>query len=228
VSHEIRIPYRSRDDSLADVADAARALPAGAQRAVVRGLVLEAAESGMSTAGDMLEALGRMTPDARRRLLDRAREHADVPTTAEVSAAAARKVRAPIVYDVAPPRDEIGRALQVCAQAGCRAFLTDPVTGAHAPHAAKRWWCDMHVIGHETDMQPWQSRIVIGPGGAFIDLDEQERDAAIQAREAERRTLELEQRRSARIKEWPALQEADAAQAQALMGDNFKAPKGAP
>jgi hypothetical protein len=224
----IRVPFRSTDDSLADVADAARALPAGEDRAVVRGLVLEAAESGMATAGDMLDALGRMTPEARRRLLDRAREHADVPTTAEVSAAAARKVRAPIVYDDAPPRDEIGRALQVCAAPGCKVFLTDPVTGAHAPHAAKRWWCSEHEhLAAPGDLDPWQSRIVIGPGGAFIDLDEQERDAALQAREAERRAAELQARRAARIAEWPALQAEDAAQARALLGDNFKAPKGA-
>jgi hypothetical protein len=223
----IRVPYRSPDDSLADVADPARSLPSGDDRDTVRGLVLEAAASGMSTAGQVTDALGGMTPDARRRLLDRARERADAPTTAEVAAAAARKVRAPIVYDDAPPRDEIGRALQVCAEAGCKAFLTDPVTGAHAPHAAKRWWCSEHVAGHEADMEPWQSRIVIGPGGAFIDLDEQERDAAIQAREAERRAAEQEQRRAARIAEWPALQAEDAAQARALLGDNFKAPKAA-
>jgi hypothetical protein len=225
MSDVIRVPFRDRSDSLAAIADAARALPAGEERAVVRGLVLEAAASGMSTAGQIIDALTGMTPDARRRLLDRSRERADVSTTAEVSAAAARKVSAAIVYDDAPPRDMIGRALQVCAQAGCRTFLTDPVTGAHAPHAAKRWWCDVHVAGHEADMEPWQSRIVIGPGGAFIDLDEQERDAAIQAREAKRRAAELEQRRAARIKEWPALQAEDAAQARALLGDNFKPPK---
>ena len=68
---------------------------------------------------------------------------------------------------------------------------------------------------------------MIGPSGAFIDLDEQERDAAIQAREAERRAAALEARRAARIAEWPALQAEDAAQARALLGDNFKAPKGA-
>ena len=128
----IRVPFRSRDDSLADVADAARALPAGEDRAVVRGLVLQAAESGMATAGDMLDALTGMSPEARRRLLDRAREHADVPTTAEVKAKAARKVSAPMINEDA--RDEIGRALQVCPASGCRTFLTDPVTGAHAPH----------------------------------------------------------------------------------------------
>jgi hypothetical protein len=222
----IKVPFRDRDDSLADVAEAAAVL-ACEDRAIARGLVLEAAESGMSTAGQVLDALGGMTVDARRRLLDRARARADIPTTAEVKAKAARKVRAPIVYDDAPPRDEIGRALQVCAASGCKVFLTDPVTGAHAPHAAKRWWCDVHVAGHEADMEPWQSRIVIGPGGAFIDLDEQERDAAIQAREAERRAAEQEQRRAQRIAEWPALQAEDAAQAEALRGHNFKTPKGA-
>jgi hypothetical protein len=199
----IWVPFRDRGDTLADMADAARALPASEDRAVVRGLCLEAAESGMTSAGQVIDALEGMTPDARRRLLDRARERADVPTTAEVSAAAARKVRAPIVYDVAPPRDAIGRALQVCPASGCRAFLTDPVTGAHAPHAAKRWWCSEHEhLAAPGDLDPWQSRIVIGPGGAFVDLDEQERDAAIQAREAERRAAEQEQRRAQRIKEW--------------------------
>jgi hypothetical protein len=42
----LRVPFRDRSDSLADVADAAMGLPAGEDRAVVRGLVLEAAESG--------------------------------------------------------------------------------------------------------------------------------------------------------------------------------------
>jgi hypothetical protein len=64
MSDTIRVPFRDRSDSLADVADAARALPAGEDRAVVRGLVLEAAESGMATAGDMLDALTGMTPEA--------------------------------------------------------------------------------------------------------------------------------------------------------------------
>lgn len=226
MSHEIRIPFRSRDDSLADVANAARALPAGEDRAVVRGLVLEAAESGMSTAGHVLDALEGMAPDARRRLLDRARERADVPTTAEVAEARARKVRAPMICDDA--RDEVGRALQVCAQSDCRTFPIDPVTGAHAPHAAKRWWCSAHEhLAAPGDLEPWTARIALAPNG-LVFLDEQERDAEIAEREAERRAAWLEERRAARIKEWPAVEEADAAQARALLGDNFKPPKGAP
>jgi hypothetical protein len=222
----IRVPFRSRDDSLADVADYARALPAGEDRDVVRGLVLEAAESGMTTAGDMLDALEGMTPEARRRLLDRAREHADVPTTAEVKAKAARKVSAPMINEDA--RDEIGRALQVCSASGCKTFPIDPTTGAHVPHVARRWWCDVHShLAAPGDLEPWTMRIGYGPSGAIVFLDELERDAEIAKREAERRAAELEARRAARIAEWPALQAEDAAQARALLGDNFKAPKGA-
>ena len=71
---EIRIPYRDRTDSLADLGDLARALPPE-DCATVRGIVLEAATSGMTTAGQVLDALEAMTPDARRRLRDRAQEH---------------------------------------------------------------------------------------------------------------------------------------------------------
>jgi hypothetical protein len=180
----------------------------------------------MSTAGDMLDALDGMAPDARRRLLDRSREGAGLPTTAEVAAAATRKVSRPPIFDDAPPRDEIGRALQVCAEPGCRTFPIDPVTGAHAPHNAECWWCDEHLAGHEADMEPWRPRIAYGPSGTIVFLDEVERDIEIAKREAERRAAELEARRAARIAEWPAVQAADAAQARALLGDNFTTPKG--
>jgi hypothetical protein len=56
--------------------------------------------------------------------------------------------------------------------------------------------------------------------------DEVERDIALAEREAERRAAWLEERRQQRIKEWPALEAEDAAQARALRGDNFKVPKG--
>jgi hypothetical protein len=226
MSDVIRVPYADRSDSLADVAGHARALPAGEDRATVRGLVLEAAESGMASAGDMLDALEGMAPDARRRLLDRARERADVPTTAEVAAAAARKVRRPPIFD-APSRDEAGCAIQWCAEPGCRAFPVRPGSGAVMPHPAKRWWCEEHRAGHEADLEPWTPRTAFGPSGAIVFLDEVERDIEIAEREAERRAAELEARRAARIAEWPALQAKDAAQTLALTGDNFKIPKGA-
>jgi hypothetical protein len=222
---QIRIPYHDRSDPLPAVADATRALPEGDDRAVARQIVLRGMTSGVATAGDLLDELDAMSPAERRALLDQVRVGAGLPSTAEVDAQRARRVRAPMICDDA--RDEVGRALQVCAATGCRAFPIDPVTSAHAPHVARRWWCDEHVAGHEDDMEAWTMRIGYGPSGAIVFLDELERDAEIAEREAERRAAWLEERRAQRIKEWPALQEADAAQAQALMGDNFKAPKGA-
>jgi hypothetical protein len=225
VSREIRIPYRDRSDPLSAVVDATRGLPEGDDRAVARQIALRGMTSGVATVGDLLDELDAMGPAERRALLDQARVGAGLPSTAEVSAAAARKVRAQMINDDA--RDEIGRALQVCAASDCRTFPVDPVTGAHAPHAAKRWWCSEHVAGHEDDMQPWTMRIGYGPSGAIVFLDEVERDAEIAEREAERRAAFLAERRAARIAEWPQVEAQDAAQAEALKGDNFKF-KGAP
>jgi hypothetical protein len=222
----IRVPFRARGDSLADMAEAAQALPAGTDRDVARGLVLEAAESGMSTAGQVLDALEGMTVDARRRLLDRARARADVPTTTQAAAAAARRVSAPMINEDA--RDEIGRALQVCAEVGCKVFPIDPVTGGHVPHAAKVWWCAAHKhLAAPGDLEPWVQRIEFAPGGGLQFPDEVAHDIEVAEREAERRAAFLEERRAQRIKEWPALEAEDAAQAAALKGDNFKTPRGA-
>ena len=225
MSWSISIPFVSRSDSLPAVADAARALPEGDDRAVARQIVLRGMTSGMTTAGDLVDRLAAMSPAERRALLDQARVGAGLPSTAETSAAAARMVRAQMINDDA--RDEIGRALQVCAQVGCKNFPIDPVTGAHAPHAARRWWCSEHMAGHEDDMQPWTMRIGYGPSGAIVFLDEVERDIATAEREAEARAAFLAERRAARIAEWPQVEAQDAAQAEALKGDNFKF-KGAP
>jgi hypothetical protein len=210
----IRVPFRGRSDSLADVADAARALPAGEDRAVVRGLVLEAAESGMASAGDMLDALERMAPDGRRRLLDRARERADVPTTTEAAQAAARKVRAPMIPD-SPPRDATGCAIQVCPATGCGRYPLSPLSGATAPVAARRWWCPEHEhLAGPGDLDPWTAPLVaFGPGGGLVFPNELTREAEIAEREAGRRAAELEQRRAQRLVEWQALEGERAAQA---------------
>jgi hypothetical protein len=224
MSHEIRIPYRDRSDPLPAVVDATRDLQESDDRAVARQIVLRGMTSGVATAGDLLDELNAMSPAERRALLDQARVGAGLPSTAEVSAAAARKVRAPMINEDA--RDEVGRALQVCAEVGCKVFPTNPTTGAHEPHAARRWRCAEHRPGHEDDMQPWTMRIALAPNG-LVFLDELERDAETAEREAERRAAFLEQRRAARIAEWPQVQAQDAAQAEALKGDNFKF-KGAP
>jgi hypothetical protein len=204
---EIRVPYRDRDDSLADLGDLARAMPAE-DRAVVRGLVLEAAESGMSTAGQVIDALEGMSVDERRRLRDRARERAGMPAEA-----AARNVSAPLIPD-APPRDAAGCAIQICAAKSCGTYPVSPY-GATVPVNARRWWCEQHRAGHEDDMEPWTgARIALGPSGfALIDVDEVERESANEARAAKRRADQLEQRRAQRIQEWSAMQGERAAQA---------------
>jgi hypothetical protein len=76
MSDVIRVPFRDRADSLADVADNARALPAGEDRAVVRGLVLNGATDGLATAGDLLDRIEAATPAERRVMLDGARTRA--------------------------------------------------------------------------------------------------------------------------------------------------------
>jgi hypothetical protein len=216
----IRVPFRDRDDSLADVADAARALPAGDDRAVVRGLVLEAAESGMSTAGQIIDALEGMTPDARRRLLDRARERANVPTTAEVSAAAARKVRRSMIPDT-PARDEGGLAYQTCPAEKCSQYPRSR-EGATIPVAARKWWCPKHEhLAAPGDLERWVQRIQFAPGGGLQFPDELERDAEIAKREAERRGAELEARRAQRLVEWSAMRAEREARAEAFRKATF-------
>ena len=82
---QLRIPYRSRSDSLTSVADAARELPTDEERAVVRQLVLDEIVGGSAaTAGELLDKVEKASPAERRRMLDDARAGAGLPTTGEV------------------------------------------------------------------------------------------------------------------------------------------------
>jgi hypothetical protein len=222
VSHEIRIAYRDRSDPLSAVVDAARALPEGDDRAVARQIVLRGMTSGMATAGDLLDELDAMSPVERRVLLDQARVGAGLPSTAEVSAAAARRVRAPLIPD-SPPRDEIGRALQVCAAVGCGRYPLSPLSGATIPVRACKWWCPEHEhLAGDGDLDPWTAPLVeFGPGGGLVFPAEQAREAGLAEREAERRAAEQEQRRAQRIKEWTAMQAEREARAEAFRKATF-------
>ena len=82
---QLRIPYRSRSDPLTDVVDAARELPAGEERAVVRQLVLDEIVGGSATtAGELLDRLKKAGPAGRRKMLDDARAGAGLATTGDV------------------------------------------------------------------------------------------------------------------------------------------------
>ncbi len=94
---EIRIPYRSRDDTLPAVADAARALT-GDDRTVVRQIVLDAAASGLATAGDLLDRLQAGSPAERRALLDRARSSAGLPTASALAAKASHEAQSRAMF----------------------------------------------------------------------------------------------------------------------------------
>jgi hypothetical protein len=89
----IHVPHRSRDDSLATVAGLARHLPAD-ERATARQLAVDArVELGLTTAGELLDHLGRLEPHQRRELLDSARERLGMSSTLDADIAAGAYLR---------------------------------------------------------------------------------------------------------------------------------------
>jgi hypothetical protein len=222
MSNTIRVPFRDRGDTLADVADHARALPAGEDRAVVRGLVLNGATAGLATAGDLLDRIEAATPAERRVMLDGARARAGLPSLAEIDAQRARHVRAPMIPD-SPPRDAAGCAIQVCPGEGCGRYPLSPVSGATVPVAARKWWCPEHEhLAGPGDLEPWTAPLVaFGPGGGLVFPDELQREAETAEREVERRAAELEQRRAQRLVEWSAMQAEREARAEEFRKATF-------
>jgi hypothetical protein len=138
----ILLPHRARSDSLLDVVEAARELPAGEVRDVSRQLVLGALIDGTATsAGELLDKIEKAAPAERRKMLDDARVKAGFPTTATV---------------------EGQQAAEMASTAG--------------------------RIRSGAETRPL--RLGYSPGGAIIDLNEADDDAArIQAQEESRRNL---------------------------------------
>ena len=87
-SWQIHIPHRTRSDSLIQVAANARQLEDADDRAVTRRLALDAAEDGLTSAGELLDRIERADPGERRAMLDKARAAADLPTVEDVEARA--------------------------------------------------------------------------------------------------------------------------------------------
>jgi hypothetical protein len=182
MSWSIPIAYRSRDDSILDVADASRQLQ-GEDRLGARQLVLDAAIDGLSTAGELLDQLDAAEPAARRVLLDHARGAVGLPTTSEVedqrryeaaSLAGRMRARATSPY-------------QLCHAPDCNAAPRDEPTGAPAVTDARKWWCPAHLDqGGPGDMEPRGSGIRVSESGALVPVDEGAEEAD-QAREESRR-----------------------------------------
>jgi hypothetical protein len=87
MSWQIHIPFRDPTDTLAEVGEAVRELPDPEDRAVARELTLEAACSGISTAGGLIDELDQLDRAQRRGLLDRIRARVGLPTASRVDAA---------------------------------------------------------------------------------------------------------------------------------------------
>lgn len=95
MSWQIKVPYRHRPDSLADVAVAAHVLPTDEAR-VARQLVLGEILGGQATtAGQLLDKLEQATPAERRKMLDDARVTAGLPSATEVEFRAQHQQRQP-------------------------------------------------------------------------------------------------------------------------------------
>jgi len=135
--HWLRLPVRSRDDSLSELACDAQVLESEA-RAVVRQLVLDAVGS-CATVGELVDRIECANPTERRALLNRAHTGAGLTTVEDAEAhdrfeaandAIRRHPRAPL------PR--------------CPVFGASPTTGGGFPDPnwGAWWsgWCTRHLV----------------------------------------------------------------------------------
>ena len=135
----IRVPFRSPDDDLADVAILANGLP-DEDRRVTQHIALEARVAGDVTAEHLTARLDRMTPQQRRQVLDGERGLRRQERSVDIDRAAEderRRAALPV------GRDRQGRAYAVCCHEGCRAVPVDH-NGAITPTTAARWACEEH------------------------------------------------------------------------------------
>jgi hypothetical protein len=77
---ELRVPHRSRGQSLIDAMSDARVIEDSDERRVVRGLLMSAKLEGSETVGQVLDDLERMTPAERRRVVDVTHQRVGLPT----------------------------------------------------------------------------------------------------------------------------------------------------
>jgi hypothetical protein len=178
---EIRIPYRTRSDSLVDVATEARA-PDPDDREVVRQLVLDAAGAGMRKVGELLDDLEHFSPAERRVLLDQARRRAGLATTGE----AEEDARFERANQAARIQASLNSAWQVCNAADCTAIPMNEL-GVPVETSVRKWFCPAHVhLAAEGDMEPRSSGIRIAESGALLEIDEAE-EARVAAKAESRR-----------------------------------------
>ena len=180
----IQIPHRDPGDSLVEVAGLARHLD-GDDRLVARAIALGARLDGLATAGELIDRIGALEPQERRKMLDHARAEVGLPSTAEVDAA--QRATQPLIVRTTGA----GGSFPSCADPECNA-VPMRLGGFYNP-AVRRWWCPNHVDQAEPgDLEPRGSGIKLSPSGVPIP-DDPAADAADLDREASRRTqLEAE------------------------------------
>jgi len=209
VSWELRIPYRSREDSLADVALDTAELDAEDAR-VTRQLVMDAIGTD-ATAGELIDRIERMSQAERRDLLDRTRVRVGMDTIADTEAherflAANRAIRP--------------RPLQRCAVCD-----TVPTTRQGFPDLnvppAKRWHCPAHEhLASAGDLDP-------PPSGVGLDMSPIPSDAELarEQRRDEQRRREHERRQQERRAEAEAIRKARERYEERVAEDDYVRPE---
>jgi hypothetical protein len=172
----------------------------GEDRAVTHALLKEQLlAEDRETIGEVIAGLESMERSERRELVERARERAGLRSLSSIEFDQAQRQR----DATAPPRrDADGGALQICHEPNCRAFPVDRV-GAHAPHPARKWWCDEHRhLAADGDMEPWRSSLRWTPTTrGVIDVEELKADRERERAELERRRVRREANQAERREE---------------------------
>jgi hypothetical protein len=194
---EIRLPIRSRDEPLADVAHSARGIEDAQDRAVARTIAIDAAvHGGMRTAGELIDHLEAAGPAGRRPILDDAREAAGLERSEDIDSrerfeAIQRQVR----------RRAANRPIPTCAVCGVHPTGAGGMPG-EAP-TVRKWHCPHHEhLAEPGDMDP--PPLPIDLNLRVVDPDE----IAAAEREDERLREQFEHRRRERAAEAEVLRVA--------------------
>jgi hypothetical protein len=186
VTWQLYVAHRRRDDSLLDVAGAARVLE-GEDRAVARELAMQAViDDGLRTAGQLIDRLEAAAPEERRAMLDRARQSAGLPSIGEVE----EQRRFEAANQAARLRAGASSAWQICGEPSCTRIPVNEL-GAPIPVDVRRWWCEQHLdLAAEGDLEPRGSGVRLSPSGALVPVDEGEEARNSAAAESRRRLHE--------------------------------------
>jgi hypothetical protein len=130
------------------------------------------------------EGLAEGTREQRKDLLNRLRAKVGIATDQDRRYALLQQ-QAQAQADQTSPR-------QACGHDGCSRIPIDPATGAPARSTVRRWFCPEHQHeASERDRMALAPRLVLRPGGGYVDADELEvEDARGRAAQASRQARE--------------------------------------